>query len=343
MLHKQFPWVHVVRGRPRHPASQGSVKRSHGPFKASLLAKLKEKNTDDWVSNIHIVQCEVNNHPIRSRGDISPYCMYFSRTNKSSYSTTLGKAYKTAKTEYGLRLAKLVLDKISDLDRHRVLQTDEVEFIIKAGDDLFLRNCEEPVSESIASLAKSVLRHFQYDTEDIVFTEELDDTSVDSPNDNKQEPQHHDIHEEQESDDVKQQPQEDAKMDDEAKEEDADQQQPHDDAKLDDDKKDDEEDVDLDEETNDDRTWTMSQRTTRRTPTWTMRQRTTRRTSTWTMSQGMTVTTTLRSCHIKMDTWTMSQRMTRTTTLRSCPSKTEKTEYMDRKVGLCLPSRHSRR
>jgi hypothetical protein len=47
---------------------------------------------------------------MRVQGNISPYTIYFGRPNTASYSAVLGKAYKVGKTEYGLRLAKRVLD-----------------------------------------------------------------------------------------------------------------------------------------------------------------------------------------------------------------------------------------
>ncbi len=119
MLHDNFPWVHVMKGRSRHPASQGCVERSHGPFKKALLAHLKEKDSDDWVHHMHVVQCKVNNRPSRARGNISPCSMYYSKTNKSCFASILGRSYKCAKTEYGIWLAKVVLEKIKVMDPQR--------------------------------------------------------------------------------------------------------------------------------------------------------------------------------------------------------------------------------
>ncbi len=42
--------------------------------------------------------------------------------------------------EYGLCLAKMVLDKIKKLDESRIMMNDEVSFMIKWGDDLFLES-----------------------------------------------------------------------------------------------------------------------------------------------------------------------------------------------------------
>jgi len=162
MVHEEFPWTHVVHGRPRYPNSQGSMERSHDPYKKSLLSKLKEKDLDDWVRFMYIVQCEVNNRPSRSRGDISPYTMYYSKTNKPCYSSVLGKSYKHASTEYGLRLAQLMLQKIKSLDPAWVLTSDEVEWVICLGDDLFLETALDVMDSRVSLRAAAIdaLKHY---------------------------------------------------------------------------------------------------------------------------------------------------------------------------------------
>jgi hypothetical protein len=69
--------------------------------------------------------------------DDSPYCMYFSAVNKSSYSALLGPVYKMAQTEYGLLFANMFLEKVKEVDDGRVFTQDEVRNIIKHGDDAF--------------------------------------------------------------------------------------------------------------------------------------------------------------------------------------------------------------
>jgi hypothetical protein len=183
MVHDNFPWTHIVKGRPRHPANQGAVERSHGPYKKSLLAKLKEHQSDDWLYYMHIVQCEVNNRPSRSRGHISPFTMYYSKANKSQYSSILGKAYKEATTEYGLRLSKIVLDKIKKLDERRIMSCAEVSFMVKYGDTLFLEMAEEEVGmvhrdNVLSQGAIKLLTHFGYDvSEDDVKEDQDEDRS----------------------------------------------------------------------------------------------------------------------------------------------------------------------
>jgi hypothetical protein len=47
---------------------------------------------------------------MRVRDNISPYTIYFGRPNTAIYSTLLGESYKVGQREYGLCLAKCILD-----------------------------------------------------------------------------------------------------------------------------------------------------------------------------------------------------------------------------------------
>jgi hypothetical protein len=95
-------------------------------------------NTPNWVAHMYQVQCEVNNRPVQSRMDISPYYMYCSALNKSShYSSFLGPAYKIAQMEYGLTFAKMFLKKVKQVHDSRVFTQEEVQTMIKHRDDAF--------------------------------------------------------------------------------------------------------------------------------------------------------------------------------------------------------------
>jgi hypothetical protein len=170
MVNSAFSWVHIVRGRPQHPALQGCVERSHSPYKKAILAKLKEHNTEDWVHWMNVVQCEVNNRQNRSRDDLSPYSLYFNQTNKLLYADLLGPVHREAKTEYGLHLARMVLDKVKELDPVKVMTTDEVRFLIRCGDSFFNEvsrsSKEENVSPSNIAKAAKCIQHFHYEIEE---------------------------------------------------------------------------------------------------------------------------------------------------------------------------------
>ena len=128
---------------------------------------MKERQTEDWVHWMHVVQCEVNNRPSRSRGYLTPYSLYFNQTNTLSYADSLGPVHKEAKTEYGLRLAKMVLDKVKELVPARVMSTDEVRYLIRTGDTLFVevsQLVDDDVDSKITLTAQAVqcLQQFNY-------------------------------------------------------------------------------------------------------------------------------------------------------------------------------------
>jgi len=137
MIHAHFPWIHVVNGRPRHPQSQGMIERSHGPFKKALRQLLKEYDTEDWVPHIYSAQSAVNNRAMKSRGNLTPYSLYFGSPNTSNYGAILGPSYKLAKTEYGLRVTKMVLVRLKKLVPNKVMCQRDVEGLIRTGDELF--------------------------------------------------------------------------------------------------------------------------------------------------------------------------------------------------------------
>jgi len=126
--------VHLVKGRARHPQSQGSVERSHKAFQDSLC-KWIAQNGDNWLLGMHIVQCELNKCPSRVRGNITPYSIYYGCPNTTSYSAILGNAYNEARTEYGLLLAKKLLEAMKKHNSQHQMTEEEIRSIIRKGSD----------------------------------------------------------------------------------------------------------------------------------------------------------------------------------------------------------------
>ena len=50
----------MVRGKPRHPQSQGSVERANGDIKDMLIAWMGDNSTADWSTGIKFVQFQKN-------------------------------------------------------------------------------------------------------------------------------------------------------------------------------------------------------------------------------------------------------------------------------------------
>jgi len=77
LINKEFPHIHVVKGKPRKPTTQGSVEVSHKAFKEALTVWCNETGSQDWVYGSYIVQNKVNQRPMRSRGNISPHTLNY--------------------------------------------------------------------------------------------------------------------------------------------------------------------------------------------------------------------------------------------------------------------------
>jgi len=47
LINKEFPHIHVVKGKPRKPSTQGSVEVSHKAFKEALTVLCDETGSQD--------------------------------------------------------------------------------------------------------------------------------------------------------------------------------------------------------------------------------------------------------------------------------------------------------
>jgi len=86
MLNTNFPWIPIVKARPRHPQSQRLIERSHVLYKRALVQAMADANTSNELVQLYVVKCTINNH---------------ATPNRSSYSAMFGKVYKVGKTEFG--------------------------------------------------------------------------------------------------------------------------------------------------------------------------------------------------------------------------------------------------
>jgi len=148
LINETFPWMHIVRGKPRKPSTQGSVEVSHRVFKAALVKGLDKENTDNWVIGASVIQCEVNHYPMRSRSGMSPHTIYYGKPPTTSYSVLLGGAYKKACIEYGLRLAKRLLLQIKQMKPEMVIPQQQVEEWVVIGDEVWLMTTDDPDVDS---------------------------------------------------------------------------------------------------------------------------------------------------------------------------------------------------
>ena len=52
-----WPEVHIINGRPRHPQSQGLVKRANGILQTKLGKWMEDNHTDNWMEGLPLIIC----------------------------------------------------------------------------------------------------------------------------------------------------------------------------------------------------------------------------------------------------------------------------------------------
>jgi len=104
---------------------------SHKAFQEALTVGCNQTGFQDWAYWSYIVQNKANQHPMRSRGNISPHTLYYGHLPANSYSTVLGQAYGTAQTEFGLIFAKKVSGQVKEHLPGTMVPQDHIEEIIE--------------------------------------------------------------------------------------------------------------------------------------------------------------------------------------------------------------------
>ncbi len=76
----QFKTIHIVKGRPRYPQSQGSVERSNGTFKNCLNDWRVENPEGSWAKiGVYVVNTQMNAWTSRSKDGRSAYKIYYEK------------------------------------------------------------------------------------------------------------------------------------------------------------------------------------------------------------------------------------------------------------------------
>ena len=134
MLYRYFPSSHIVRGRPRHPQSQGAVERGNGPFKDALQKWRQEHPNDSWaLIGIFVVQDGLNKKPCRNKGNHSAYEPFFGKLKKNSARCILDQSLiDMCQTEDGLQAA---IDLVKQSDEPP--STEDIQSAIREADMLF--------------------------------------------------------------------------------------------------------------------------------------------------------------------------------------------------------------
>ncbi len=79
LIKKYYKTIRIVKGRPYHPQSQGSVERGNGPFKEALYKWIAdpENEKEHWAKvGIYVVNAKINGRQSRFKNKKSPYEIY---------------------------------------------------------------------------------------------------------------------------------------------------------------------------------------------------------------------------------------------------------------------------
>lgn len=134
ILKKYYPGVHIVKGRPRHPQSQGKIERGHAAFKNALQKWMSRTGDDNWVVGCFIVNKELNQVPQFNRGGFSPYNLYFGKHGTQKTIVNFGEiALKNCNTEYGVVCARELCIQAKRLKGSRQLGDNELRTAMKKG------------------------------------------------------------------------------------------------------------------------------------------------------------------------------------------------------------------
>ena len=138
LINANFPGVHVVKGRARHPQSQGGVERGNAPFKEALQ-KWMQANGKDWTVGVFMVNAAINQRTSRVKGEYSPYSIYYGQKLRSPCTFAMGETAKIADTEYGIQVAKKLLQIIKKMEPEPSISTEDLEDAMVKGGELFYK------------------------------------------------------------------------------------------------------------------------------------------------------------------------------------------------------------
>ena len=136
-INTYFPTIRIVKGRARHPQSQGFIERGNKPFKDALQDWMQDNSSENWSLGCYIVQYQMNRRSSSSRDEVVPYEAYYGWTTISEVEKTLGAAAQKIRTEVGLQLIEDVLVYLQKNHPSLIVEHETVLSIIERGDALY--------------------------------------------------------------------------------------------------------------------------------------------------------------------------------------------------------------
>jgi len=136
-INTYFPTIRIVKGRARHPQSQGFIERGNKPFKDALQDWMQDNSSENWSLGCYIVQYQMNRRSSSSRDEVVSYEAYYGWTTISEVEKTLGAAAQKIRTEVGLQLIEDVLVYLQKNHPSLIVEHETVLSIIERGDALY--------------------------------------------------------------------------------------------------------------------------------------------------------------------------------------------------------------
>jgi hypothetical protein len=163
-INEHFPSVRTIKGRARHPQSQGMIERGNKPFKDALQDWMQDNESTNWSLGAYIVQRQLNRRASEARGNTTPYESYFGLPSVSEIEMTLGDNAKHVRTEVGLQLIEDVLVYLKKYHPLLLLNDEIVRDIIERGDGLYDEEEKLESQEDVASFNIEEKRQALYAT-----------------------------------------------------------------------------------------------------------------------------------------------------------------------------------
>jgi hypothetical protein len=138
-IERHYPTIHIVKGRPRHPQSQGCVERGNGPFKEALDVWISQNPGVSWAEvGAYVVNGQINGRPSRQKGGRSPYEIYYGKQTTAPANFILSKEITMqAKSEYGLKGIQRLMEEVGKMNQHAMINTGDITVLVQKADNLF--------------------------------------------------------------------------------------------------------------------------------------------------------------------------------------------------------------
>jgi hypothetical protein len=134
IIKKYYPNIHIVKGRPRHPQSQGKIERGHAAFKNALQKWMQRTGEENWVVGCYIVNAEMNQVGQYNRGGFSPYNLYYGKNGTQKTTINFGElAVRNCNTEYGVICARELCLHAQRIQASKQLDEHEIIVAMKKG------------------------------------------------------------------------------------------------------------------------------------------------------------------------------------------------------------------